>query len=660
MKFRSVFILLLIPALLLSACGYQPPQNTGSSSDPALQESQNAQPTNGQTGGEDTEDPSEEGPATYTSIEYDIGDVTVDGETYTVGPYTFRKCTYTSNGVETTGLALTRCESGVENAVIPEEVGGIPVIAIADQALAYRDELKKVVLPSTILSIGELAFSDCPNLTDINFPESVEYVGFQAFGFTPGPKEVRVTSALNCEYYAFEYVQGVETVIVEDGVDSIPFELPGSVSTLQLSHTMTELRSELLVNTQVKFLEVYEGVTKLGFNVFGNEVLESVILPSTLTVIEDDIFWGDNYDGVASSEYVQAPVKQIFFRGTEEQCLQELKNQAAVIEVPIYYYSETQPTEEGNFWHYVDGEPVIYGDEPPAEPEAEEFRVVSIGTRTYRWNAGDYREITIVINGKTVSGLTLYSCYKSIEELIIPEEVYGIPVIAIGTNTSNQNDVFPNPINQDIKRVVIPDTVLYIGKYTFSYCTYLSDLTIPSSVKWIDSYAFYSSPGIKELRITADMKVTECSFYAMEALERVIFDEGVTYIPSFYGCEALTELKLPSTATILGMPYMNFIGETSIKFLEIPEGVLYLGFYLLSVSSVESVIVPSTLLEVKNDAFITDTLQYVYFRGTEEQCPQDLTVEVAKSDATLYFYSETEPTKEGNFWHYVDGKPVIW
>ena len=93
MKFRSVFILLLIPALLLSACGYQPPQNTGSSSDPALQESQNAQPTNGQTGGEDTEDPSEEGPATYPSIEYDIGDVTVDGETYTVGPYTFRKCT---------------------------------------------------------------------------------------------------------------------------------------------------------------------------------------------------------------------------------------------------------------------------------------------------------------------------------------------------------------------------------------------------------------------------------------------------------------------------------------------------------------------------------------------------------------------------------------
>jgi hypothetical protein len=25
-----------------------------------------------------------------------------------------------------------------------------------------------------------------------------------------------------------------------------------------------------------------------------------------------------------------------------------------------------------------------------------------------------------------------------------------------------------------------------------------------------------------------------------------------------------------------------------------------------------------------------------------------------------YSYSETAPTDEGNFWHYVDGKPTLW
>lgn len=29
-------------------------------------------------------------------------------------------------------------------------------------------------------------------------------------------------------------------------------------------------------------------------------------------------------------------------------------------------------------------------------------------------------------------------------------------------------------------------------------------------------------------------------------------------------------------------------------------------------------------------------------------------------DATLYFYSETEPISEGNYWHYVDGAVTEW
>jgi len=29
-------------------------------------------------------------------------------------------------------------------------------------------------------------------------------------------------------------------------------------------------------------------------------------------------------------------------------------------------------------------------------------------------------------------------------------------------------------------------------------------------------------------------------------------------------------------------------------------------------------------------------------------------------NATRYYYSETTPTEEGNFWHYVDEVPTIW
>ena len=26
----------------------------------------------------------------------------------------------------------------------------------------------------------------------------------------------------------------------------------------------------------------------------------------------------------------------------------------------VYFYSEIEPTESGNYWHYVDGEPTIW------------------------------------------------------------------------------------------------------------------------------------------------------------------------------------------------------------------------------------------------------------------------------------------------------------
>ena len=30
------------------------------------------------------------------------------------------------------------------------------------------------------------------------------------------------------------------------------------------------------------------------------------------------------------------------------------------------------------------------------------------------------------------------------------------------------------------------------------------------------------------------------------------------------------------------------------------------------------------------------------------------------TEATRYYYSETQPTAEGNYWHYVNGVPTIW
>ncbi len=56
------------------------------------------------------------------------------------------------------------------------------------------------------------------------------------------------------------------------------------------------------------------------------------------------------------------------------------------------------------------------------------------------------------------------------------------------------------------------------------------------------------------------------------------------------------------------------------------------------------------------------SLKEVYYTGSEKQW--NAITNGGKNDslyaATRYYYSETEPQGEGNYWHYVDGQIVKW
>ena len=298
-------------------------------------------------------------------------------------------------------------------------------------------------------------------------------------------------------------------------------------------------------------------------------------------------------------------------------------------------------------------------DNPPGE-----FSIVSVGTDEYCVGACSYREISMIINDEEISGMALYSCDENVEELIIPEEVNGQPVVAIGISPFGDSSV-PFRSNEKIKRVVIPETVCFIGGKSFSGSCNLIDLTLPSGIKWIGQFAFRRCPGLKEIQITPEMKLNHFSFYGAVGLEKVVIEEGVTFIPSFTGCSSLSEINIPSTVTMLTTDssdaYDPHFYGTQITFVEIPEGVTHIEHSFFQHSKIESVIIPSTLKEIGEFSFDTDSLMYIYFRGTAEQCAQTLLDALtAQTDATIYYLSETEPTEEGNFWHYVDGKPVIW
>ena len=84
-------------------------------------------------------------------------------------------------------------------------------------------------------------------------------------------------------------------------------------------------------------------------------------------------------------------------------------------------------------------------------------------------------------------------------------------------------------------------------------------------------------------------------------------------------------------------------------------------------TSLTSAVVPGTIEKLFDDTFYNCTaLETVYFVGTVDELI-DLKIKSntnpsAKpfSDATVLYYSESEPTNAGNKWHFVNGRPRKW
>lgn len=105
-------------------------------------------------------------------------------------------------------LAFERTEDGkayniagyhcitVDNLTIPSQYAGLPVIGIADDVFVNHAELKTVILPDTVKSVGKNAFAGCAGISEIVIPDSVETIGEGAFSDCYNLKKITLPMGL--------------------------------------------------------------------------------------------------------------------------------------------------------------------------------------------------------------------------------------------------------------------------------------------------------------------------------------------------------------------------------------------------------------------------------------------------------------------------------
>ena len=213
---------------------------------------------------------------------------------------------------QNTGLLITefKKQATFTTLKIPSVINGKPVVGFADGALmdTHDGHAASIIVPESVVYIGEEAFAGTS--VPIVFKGKISYIGEGAFK--------------NCG--------ALESITLDEGIDSIPFMAFYECSSL-------------------KTINLPEGITTIDENAFeGCTSMKTVVLPSTLTSIQDSAFLKCD------------ALKSIFFGGTEEQfdAIEILDGNDAMLDANIYFYSESKPDGDGTYWHYEKGNPVIW------------------------------------------------------------------------------------------------------------------------------------------------------------------------------------------------------------------------------------------------------------------------------------------------------------
>ena len=176
----------------------------------------------------------------------------------------------------------------------------------------------------------------------------------------------------------------------------------------------------------------------------------------------------------------------------------------------------------------------------------------------------------------------------------------------------------------DNSEVVIPTDITDINKYAFAYCDGLTSVTIPEGISTINEAAFYH-------------------------------------------CENLAEVVIPEGVESLG--YIAFATDTALTTVVLPDSLKKIGpSAFINCRNIKNIVIGSGVESIGYQAF--DECMHiaeVYYRGTAEEwsallsaCQPYNSFNYALINANASFYSETEPTEEGRYWHYVDGVPTVW
>lgn len=174
---------------------------------------------------------------------------------------------------------------------IPESV-----TSIGTWAFSGCSNLNTVTIPGSVTTIGDGAFNNCSSLTEITIPESVTAINGSTFSFCTNLKTLSIPeSVTTIGDFAISDCRSLATVAIPSGVTSIgmrAFDNCSSLTDIELPSKITSISDGLFFGcTSLTNVEIPSSVTSISRDAFsGCSSLKTVTIPNSVTGIGNNAF----------------------------------------------------------------------------------------------------------------------------------------------------------------------------------------------------------------------------------------------------------------------------------------------------------------------------------------------------------------------------------